>query len=104
MLELSAEIADVAFKQAVQTREWFDTDLGPETYAEVGGKGYTVWLDSRNRFALVYEYGEENGTPARAKASPTQHRAVALAATTALGNWARTAGAQQAQVGRPSSS
>lgn len=94
MMELPVDIADFAFREAAGVREWFDTDLGPETYVEVEGMGYTVWIDSRNRFAQVYEYWEENTTPARmAKASPTQHQAVALAATTALGDWVRKTGA-----------
>jgi hypothetical protein len=51
-------------------------------------------IDSSDRFAQVYaEEGEDTTQPRAAKASPTQHRAVALAVTTALGNWVRMAGA-----------
>ncbi|MFD5079666.1 hypothetical protein [Streptomyces sp. NPDC058371] len=89
MMELPIDIADFAFRDAARVREWFDADLGPETYVEVEGMGYTVWID----FAQVYEYWEENTTPSRvAKASPTQHQAVEAAATTALGDWVRETG------------
>ncbi|MFI0742835.1 hypothetical protein ACH4PU_32840 [Streptomyces sp. NPDC021100] len=90
-MELEQNVTDAVFA-AAQSATWVDTNLGPMAHVTVDGTQYTVDIHRSGRHLAAVTYVMEWGNVTAvqgAHASPEQHRALARAATTALGCWVR---------------
>ncbi|MEU5425957.1 hypothetical protein AB0H73_10155 [Streptomyces olivoreticuli] len=90
-MELGQNVTDAVFA-AAEGAAWVDTNLGPMAHVMVDGAEYTVDIHRSGQYLAAITYVTEWGNVTAvqgAHASPERHRALALAATAALGCWVR---------------
>ncbi|WP_333745801.1 hypothetical protein [Streptomyces sp. IBSBF 2950] len=90
-MKLSQDTINAVFAAAVDAH-WTDTNLGPMAHVTVKGVEYTVDVHYSGRYLASITWASEWGNTTAvqgANASQEQHRAAAIAATTALGCWVR---------------